>query len=90
MPPAAALFGEYGEAAVYSAMNNRKKPSSTWRKRFQQGYAQPEVLSTDPNLAALHTDPRFAQLVEQAKKNQRPCAYTTENRQLISGWANGA
>ena len=86
----AALFGEYGEAAVYSAMKQPEKALEHLEKAVQQGYAQPEVLSTDPNLAALHTDPRFAKLVEQTKKNQRPCAYTAENRNLISGWANGA
>src|SRR5712671_3523621 len=71
----AALFGEYGEAAVYAAM---KQPE----KAVEQGYAQPEVLSADPNLAALRSNSRFAKLVEQAKKNQRPCAYTAENRQF--------
>jgi len=78
----AALFGEYGEAAVYSAMKQPEKALEHLEKAVQQGYAQPEVLSTDPNLAALRSDPRFAKLVEQAKKNQRPCAYTTENRQF--------
>jgi len=27
-------------------------------------------------------DPRFAKLLEQAKKNQRPCVYSLENRQF--------
>src|ERR1700704_4533216 len=78
----AALFGEYGEAAVYSAMKQPEKALEPLDKAVQQGYAQPEVLSTDPSLAALHSDSRFAKLVEQARKNQRPCAYTTENRQF--------
>ncbi len=78
----AALFGEYGEAAVYAAMKQPEKALEHLEKAVQQGYAQPEVLSADPNLAALHSDPRFSKLVEQAKKNQRPCAYTAENRQF--------
>ena len=78
----AALFGEYGEAAVYTAMKQPEKAVEHLEKAVQQGYAQPEVLSADPNLAAVRSDPRFAKLVEQAKKNQRPCAYTSENRQF--------
>jgi tetratricopeptide (TPR) repeat protein len=78
----AALFGEYGEAAVYLAMKQPQKAFEHLEKALQQGYAQPEALSSDPNLAALRSDPRFAKLVEQAKKNQRPCAYTPENRQF--------
>jgi tetratricopeptide (TPR) repeat protein len=77
-----ALFGEYGEAAVYSAMKQPEKAFEHLEKAVQQGYAQPDVLSSDPNLAALRSDPRFAKLVEQAKKNQRPCAYSLENRQF--------
>jgi tetratricopeptide (TPR) repeat protein len=78
----AALFGEYGEAAVYTAMKQPEIALEHLEKAVQQGYAQPDVLSSDPNLAALRSDPRFAKLVEQANKNQRPCAYTAENRQF--------
>jgi tetratricopeptide (TPR) repeat protein len=78
----AALFGEYGEAAVYTAMKQPEKAFDHLEKAVQQGYAQPDVMSSDPNLATLRTDARFAKLLEQAKKNQRPCAYTAENRQL--------
>src|SRR6267378_8691679 len=78
----AALFGEYGEAAVYSAMKQPEKALEHLEKAVQQGYAQPEVLTTDPNLAALRSDARFAKLVEQAKKTQPPCTYNAENRQI--------
>jgi tetratricopeptide (TPR) repeat protein len=78
----AALFGEYGEAAVYTAMKQLDKAFEHLEKAVQQGYGQPEVMSGDPHLAALRSDPRFAKLLEQAKKNQRPCAYTAENRQF--------
>jgi tetratricopeptide (TPR) repeat protein len=78
----AGLFAEYGEAAVYAAMKDTEKSFEHLTKSLQQGYAQPDVLSTDPDFAALRADPRFAKLVEQARKNQRPCAYTPENRQF--------
>jgi len=86
----AGLFGEYGEAAVYTAMQQPEKALEHLEKAVQQGYAQPDALSSDPNLAALHSDPRFAKAVERAKKNQRPCAYTAENRQFdfwLGEWA---
>lgn len=86
----AALFGEYGEAVVYTAMKQPEKALEHLEKAVQQGYAQPEVLSSDPDLATLQSDPRFAKLVEQARKNQRPCAYSAENRQFdfwLGEWA---
>jgi tetratricopeptide (TPR) repeat protein len=78
----AALFGEYGEAAVYTAMKQPEKAFEHLENAVKQGYAQPEVLSSDPNLAAIRSDPRFAKLIAQAAKNQRPCAYSAENRQF--------
>src|SRR6476619_5699899 len=54
----AGLFGEYGEAAVYTAMQQPEKALQHLEKAVQQGYAQPDALSSDPNLAALHSDPR--------------------------------
>ncbi|HEX4537301.1 MAG TPA: hypothetical protein VH140_10170 [Candidatus Acidoferrum sp.] len=64
----AALFGEYGEAAVYTAMKQPEKAFDHLEKAVQQGYAQPEVLSADPSLAALRSDPlRQARRTSQEK-----------------------
>ncbi len=68
----AALFGEYGEAAVYMAMKQQDKAIEHLGKAVQQGYAQPEAMSGDPNFAMLLADSRFAKLLEEAKKKQRP------------------
>ncbi len=75
-------FGEYGKAAVYGAMKQPDKAFEFLGKAMEQGYADPDALNGDPNLASLRTDVRFEKLLEQAKKNQRPCAYTAENRQF--------
>ena len=86
----AGLFGEYGEAAVYTALKQQDKAFGHLEKAVQQGYAQPDVMTADANLASLRNDPRFARLVEQARKNQRPCAYSAENRQFdfwLGEWA---
>ena len=78
----AGLFGEYGKAAVYVALNQPEKAFASLDKAVQQGYADPDALTSDPDLSVLRNDPRFARIMEQAKKNQRPCAYTSENRQF--------
>lgn len=78
----AGLFGEYGKACVYTALKQPDKALASLDSAVKQGYADPDNLQSDANLAALRSDPRFAKIVEQAKKNQRPCAYATENRQF--------
>jgi tetratricopeptide (TPR) repeat protein len=83
-------FGEYGKGATFAAMQQIDKAFESLDKAMQQGYADPDGLSGDPNLASLHGDPQFAELVEQGKKNARPCAYTKENRQFdfwLGEWA---
>jgi tetratricopeptide (TPR) repeat protein len=75
-------FGEYGKGATYAAMQQIDEAFESLDKAMQQGYADPDGLSGDPNLASLHGDARFEKLVEQGKKNARPCAYTKENRQF--------
>ena len=86
----ARLFGEYGKACVYAALQKPEKAFASLDSAVKQGYADPENLQNDPNLAALRSDARFANIVEQAKKNQRPCAYAVENRQFdfwLGEWA---
>jgi len=39
-------------------------------------------LSTDADLADLKSDVRFAKILEEVTRNQKPCANTTENRQF--------
>lgn len=78
----AAMQGEYGEAATYVAMKQPDQALAALDKAMRQGYATPEVLASDPKFAALRELPAFEKLVEQAKRNQKPCAYTPENRQF--------
>src|SRR5215475_13479819 len=78
----AGLFGEYGKAAVYGALKQNEKAFEHLQNAVTQGYSDPDALNSDENLAALRSDARFVKIVEEAKKNQRPCAYSTENRQF--------
>ena len=78
----AGQFGEYGKATAYAGMKQADKAFEALEQALKQGYADPDALRADGDLAALHGDTRFEKIVEQAKKNMRPCAYAKENRQL--------
>jgi tetratricopeptide (TPR) repeat protein len=77
-----APFGDYGKAATYGAMKQTDQAFEALEKATQAGYNDPDALAADANLASLHSDARFAKAVEQAKKNQKPCASAAENRQF--------
>ena len=78
----AGLFGEYGKASVYAALKQPEKAFASLDSAVKQGYADPDNLLSDANLADLKSDPRFAKIVKQARKNQRPCAYEVKNREF--------
>ncbi len=78
----AGMFGEYGKGEVYAEQKQTDKALDALEKAVNQGYSEPETLNDNPKFAALRGDARFAKAVEQAKKNQKPCAYTAENRQF--------
>jgi tetratricopeptide (TPR) repeat protein len=77
-----APFGDYGKAVTYGAMKQTDQAFEALEKATQAGYNDPDALAADANLASLHSDARFAKAVEQAKKNQKPCASAAENRQF--------
>jgi tetratricopeptide (TPR) repeat protein len=78
----AAIQGEYGEAATYAAMNRPDQALASLEKAMKQGYATPDALANDAKFATLRDLPAFAKLVEQAKRNEKPCAFTPENREF--------
>ncbi|MBZ5538759.1 MAG: hypothetical protein LAO31_22665 [Acidobacteriia bacterium] len=49
---------------------------------LNKGFFRVDLLETDSDLASLRADSRFPKAVERAKKNQKPCAYSPENRQF--------
>lgn len=79
VPPA---LGEYQIGLVYASMKKREKSFEFLGKAAQHGFSQPERLEADEELGALRGDARFSKLEEQVKRNQKPCAYTAENRQF--------
>ncbi len=72
----------YSLATAYASLGQSDKAFASLKEAVDQGYGQPEQMMSDPALAKLRSDSRFAALVEQAKHNQLPCNYTAENRQF--------
>ena len=52
------------------------------KRAVDSGFNMPDQLKSEPSLAALSGDSRFPAIVEQATRNQKPCAYKAENRQF--------
>jgi len=79
LPP---QFAEYGIAVVFASKKDKDKAFEHLEKAAQNGLSQPDQLSADPDLADLKSDARFAEILEEVRRNQKPCASTTENRQF--------
>ncbi len=75
-------YAEYSIATVYAQKKELEHAFERLDKAVRAGYNKPEQLSSDPYLAALRSDARFAKLLKQTNRNLKPCAYTPENRQF--------
>jgi tetratricopeptide (TPR) repeat protein len=76
-----ALVG-FDMACAYAALGQKDKALETLAEAVKQGYGQPDRMSSEPALQPLKGDPRFVELVDRAKRNQKPCVYSAENRQF--------
>ncbi|MFL6354314.1 MAG: TPR end-of-group domain-containing protein [Bryobacteraceae bacterium] len=72
----------YNLACAYASLKRPENAMAELSEAVKAGFAQPEEIETDSNLEALRGNPRFATLIEQARRNQQPCEYQPENRQL--------
>src|SRR6267154_5037819 len=68
-------FVEYGLATVFVSKKDKDKAFEHLQKAAQNGLSQPDQLSSDPDLAELKSDPRFAKILELMTRNQKPYAY---------------
>ena len=69
-------------ACAYASLGQKDKAFETLTEAVTQGFGQPEKLNDEPALQSLKTDPRFAELVAKATRNEKPCVYNAENRQF--------
>ncbi len=72
----------YNLAIAYASVGQTDKAMEQLTNAVKDGYAQPDQLAPDPGLQSLRQDSRFSPLVEQSKRNQKPCAHNPENRQF--------
>jgi tetratricopeptide (TPR) repeat protein len=79
LPPGIA---EYGMALAYASKHDTEKAFEHLQKAAQDGFSEPDRLTSDQELSSLRADARFAKIVEQATHNLKPCAYNPLNRQF--------
>jgi tetratricopeptide (TPR) repeat protein len=77
-----ASIAGYNISTVLASMGRTEKAVEALTEAVKNGFSQPDRLLSDPGFSSIRSDSRFAPLVEQAKRNQTPCAYKTENRQF--------
>jgi tetratricopeptide (TPR) repeat protein len=73
---------QYNVAVTLASMGEREKAVVALTDAVTQGHGRPDLMRSDPDLAGLRSDARFASLVAQAEKNQAPCEYRAESRQF--------
>src|SRR6266478_7575747 len=79
VPP---IFAEFSIASIYAQKGDKENAFDHLQKALDSGYNRPEQFDADTHLASLRGDPRFAKMRQQAERNLKPCAATSENRQF--------
>ena len=83
-------LAQYALAETQALKGNPAASFTALDEALKAGYALPDQLASDADLASLHSDPRFAKLLDQAKRAQTPCKYGPEFRQFdfwIGEWS---
>jgi tetratricopeptide (TPR) repeat protein len=73
---------EYGIGVAYASKRDTESAFKYLQKAAEDGFNDAARLSGDEELSTLHSDSRFAKIVEQANHNLKPCAYNSINRQF--------
>ncbi len=85
-PAAIAL---YNAACAHARANQADSALAVLDRLMNAGYRQPQQLLDDGDFTAIRGDARFASAIDRARRNQEPCAYQPESRQLdfwIGDW----
>ncbi len=73
-----------------SARMGREDETLTWLERaVEADFSSPEQIQEEPAFAALRSNPRFADVLDKAKRNAEPCEHIAEFRQFdfwIGDW----
>ena len=83
-------LSQYAVAEIQALNGNPAAAFTALDEALKAGYALPDQLSADADLISLHNDPRFAKILDQAKRAQAPCKFAPEFRQFdfwIGEWS---
>ncbi|HET7106738.1 MAG TPA: tetratricopeptide repeat protein [Candidatus Acidoferrum sp.] len=83
-------LSQYATAEAQALKGNPDASFRALDEALKAGYALPDQLSTDADLASLGNDPRFAKILDQARRAQAPCKFGPEFRQFdfwIGEWS---
>ena len=83
-------LSQYAVAETQALSGNPAAAFTALDEALKAGYALPDQLSADTDLVSLHNDPRFAKILDQAKRAQAPCKFGPEFRQFdfwIGEWS---
>ncbi len=75
-------FARFGLACAFGKKGEIDSAFVTLERLLDAGFRQANQLQNDPDLQGLHSDPRFAAVLDRAKRNAAPCLYVPESRQL--------
>lgn len=82
VPPGAV---RYRVARAYARMGDAAKALEALEQLVQGGFVNGQLLETDADLASLRSDARFAAVVQQARRNARPCDHDA-NYRMFDFW----
>ncbi len=72
----------YREAASLARMDRKDQALLVLEKAVEAGFARPQIIEQDPDLASLRGDSRFLGIVAQADAIAHPCRHKPEYRQF--------
>ena len=77
-----AFVVDYDIASTQAALGHTDQAFAALKSATSAGYAQPGKLEADAAWNPLRSDPRYVELLDQARHNQAPCKYSPESRQF--------
>jgi hypothetical protein len=72
----------HARALVFASKGDTDGAFRALKISVDNGFSDPDLLASEPEFSALHSDARFTAAVDQAKHNLAPCKYSPENRQF--------
>lgn len=72
----------YNLACSYARMNDNEKAFEWLNKALNAGFPQVASMKTDPDLASLRDDPRFAEVLALGERLTKPCMFSPEHKQF--------